>query len=80
LLKDAGLTWQTPRPHSPTANEDERAEIWETTKKLDNSVIDEYTIVAVDQTQKAIGCDLYRSWFPGREWITLPFCNTRNRV
>ena len=33
LLKDAGLTWQTPRPQPPTADEDERAEFWETTKK-----------------------------------------------
>jgi transposase len=33
LLKDAGLTWQTPRPQPPTADEDERAEFWESTKK-----------------------------------------------
>jgi transposase len=33
LLKDAGLTWQTPRPQPPTADEDERIEFWETTKK-----------------------------------------------
>jgi len=33
LLKDAGLTWQTPRPQPPTADEDERTEFWETTKK-----------------------------------------------
>jgi transposase len=33
LLKDAGLTWQTPRPQPPTADEDERTEFWESTKK-----------------------------------------------
>lgn len=33
LLKDAGLTWQTPRPQPPTVDEDERTEFWESTKK-----------------------------------------------
>ena len=33
LLQDAGLTWQTPRPQPPTADEDERTEFWESTKK-----------------------------------------------
>jgi transposase len=35
LLKDAGLTWQTPRPQPPTADEDERTEFWEATKKTE---------------------------------------------
>ena len=35
LLKDAGLTWQTPRPQPPTADEDERAEFCETLKKTE---------------------------------------------
>lgn len=35
LLKDAGLTWQTPRPQPPTADEDERTEFWESIKKTD---------------------------------------------
>lgn len=35
LLKDAGLTWQTPRPQPPTADEDERTEFWEVTKKTE---------------------------------------------
>lgn len=33
LLKDAGLTWQTPRPQPPTADEDERTEFWKNIKK-----------------------------------------------
>lgn len=33
LLKDAGLTWQTPQPQPPTADEDERTEFWEPIKK-----------------------------------------------
>lgn len=35
LLKDAGLTWQTPRPQPPTADEDERTEFWKTAKKME---------------------------------------------
>lgn len=35
LLKEAGLSWQTPRPRPPTADEDERAEFWEATKKTE---------------------------------------------
>lgn len=35
LLKDADLTWQTPRPQPPTADEDERTEFWETIKKTE---------------------------------------------
>lgn len=35
LLRDAGLTVQTPRPRPPTADEDERIQFWETIKKTD---------------------------------------------
>jgi len=35
LLKDADRTWQTPRPQPPMADEDERAEFWEATKKTE---------------------------------------------
>lgn len=35
LLKDAGLTHQTPRPQPPTADEDERVQYWERVKKTD---------------------------------------------
>jgi transposase len=34
---------------------------------------DEYTTVAVDQTRKTVGCELYHSWFPGGERVTLPY-------
>lgn len=42
-------------------------------KKLDNTIADEYTTVAIDQTRKTVGCDLYRSWFPGGERTKLPY-------
>jgi transposase len=35
LLHDAGLSWQTPRPQPPTADEEERAEFREDIKKTD---------------------------------------------
>ena len=35
LLKQAGLTWQTPRPQPPTADEDEREAFREDLKKTD---------------------------------------------
>ncbi|MFB6085820.1 MAG: IS630 family transposase [Halodesulfurarchaeum sp.] len=35
LLKEAGLSWQTPRPQPPTADEDEREEFREDLKKTD---------------------------------------------
>lgn len=35
LLKDAGLSWQTPRPQPPTADEADRTEFWQTTKKTE---------------------------------------------
>ncbi|WP_415383315.1 IS630 family transposase [Halosimplex sp. TS25] len=35
LLKDAGLTWKTPRPQLPTADEDERTEFWEISNKTE---------------------------------------------
>ena len=35
LLKEAGLTWQTPRPHPPTTDGDERTEFWKPAGKRD---------------------------------------------
>lgn len=35
LLTEAGLSWQTPRPQPPTADEDERDEFQEDLKKTD---------------------------------------------
>lgn len=35
MLKDAGLTHQTPRPQPPTADEDERKQYWQQVKKTD---------------------------------------------
>lgn len=42
-------------------------------KKLTRLLPDDYVTVAVDQTRKTIGCDLYRAWFPQGERIKLPF-------
>lgn len=42
-------------------------------KKLNKSLSDEYVTIAIDQTRKTIGCDLYRSWFPCGERVNLPF-------
>lgn len=36
MMKDAGLSWQTPRPQPPTADEDERAEFRNNLKKTDS--------------------------------------------
>jgi len=35
LLKDAGLTWQTPRPQPPAADDEERTEFWTAIKKTE---------------------------------------------
>lgn len=42
-------------------------------KKLSSALPDEYTTVAVDQTRKTVGCDLYHTWFPRGERVKLPF-------
>jgi len=42
-------------------------------KKLGKSLSDEYTTIAVDQTRKTTGCDLYRSWSLCGQRVNLPF-------
>lgn len=42
-------------------------------KKLNRLVPDDYITVAVDQTRKTVGCDLYRAWFPKGERVKLPY-------
>lgn len=42
-------------------------------KKLSKTLPDEYTTVAVDQTRKTVGCELYHSWFPCGQRVKLPF-------
>lgn len=39
-----------------------------------------YTTVAVDQTRKAVGCDLYRAWLPSGERVSLPYWKTYDGV
>lgn len=41
-------------------------------KKLTSTLPEKYTTVAIDQTRKTVGCDLYRAWFPEGERIPLP--------
>lgn len=42
-------------------------------KKLTSTLPDDYTTVAIDQTRKSLGCDLYRAWFPSGERTSLPY-------
>lgn len=42
-------------------------------KKLTSTLSDDYTTVAIDQTRKSLGCDLYRAWFPAGDRTTLPY-------
>lgn len=34
----------------------------------------------MDQTRKAVGCELYRAWFPAGKRIPLPYCKTYEGV
>lgn len=51
-----------------------------TSKKLIQTIPEKYTTVAIDQTRKAVGCDLYRAWFPRGERISLPYWKTYEGV
>jgi transposase len=51
-----------------------------TSKKLTQTLPDTYTTVAIDQTRKAVGCDLYRAWFPSGERVSLPYWKTYEGV
>jgi transposase len=42
-------------------------------KKLTSRLPEAYTTIAIDQTRKSVGCDLYRAWFPEGERIPLPY-------
>ena len=52
----------------------------QTSKKLTSKISDEYTTVAIDQTRKAVGCELYRAWFPQGERVPLPYWKTYEGV
>ena len=80
LLNEAGLSWQTPRPQPPTADEGKREEFREDLKKLSSNLPEKYTTIAVDQTRKSVGCDLYNAWFPEGERIPLPYWKTYEGV
>jgi transposase len=51
-----------------------------TSKKLTSNLPEKYTTVAIDQTRKAVGCELYRAWFPEGERIELPYWKTYEGV
>lgn len=49
-------------------------------KKLTSSLPETYTTVAIDQTRKTVGCDLYRAWFPQGERIPLPYWSESDAI
>jgi transposase len=51
-----------------------------TSKKLTSTLPDKYVTIAIDQTRKAVGCDLYRAWFPSGERVSLPYWKTYEGV
>lgn len=51
-----------------------------TSKKLTQKNPDEYTTFVTDRTRKAVGCDLYRAWFPVGGRVRLPDWRTYERV
>ena len=51
-----------------------------TSKKLKSNLPEEYTTIAIDQTRKAVGCELYRAWFPEGQRIELPYWQTYEGV
>jgi len=51
-----------------------------TSKKLTQEIPEEYTTVVIDQTRKAVGCDLYRAWFPVGERVRMPYWRTYESV
>lgn len=51
-----------------------------TSKKLTEKIPEKYTTIAVDQTRKAVGCELYRAWFPEGERVPLPYWKTYESV
>lgn len=51
-----------------------------TSKKLTSTLPEKYTTVAIDQTRKTVGCDLYRAWFPSGARVPLPYWKTYDSV
>lgn len=43
---------------------------------MTSTIPEKYTTVAIDQTRKAVGCDLYRAWFPEGKRVPLPYWKT----
>lgn len=81
LMSEAGMSWQTPRPQPASADPEEREQFsehfqdeWKELKEAN------YTVVAVDQTRKTVGSDLYRAWFPEGERVSLPVSASRKGV
>lgn len=51
-----------------------------TSKKLNSKLPEKYTTIAIDQTRKSVGSDLYNAWFPQGERIPLPYWQTYEAV
>lgn len=81
LMDEAGVSCQTPRPQPASADPEEREqfaeEFHEEWKELKEN---DYTVLAVDQTRKTVGADLYQAWFPEGERVSLPVSASREGV
>jgi hypothetical protein len=51
-----------------------------TSKKLTSKLPEKYTTIAIDQTRKSVGCELYNAWFPEGERVSLPYWKTYEGV
>lgn len=81
LMHEVGVSCQTPRPQPTSADPEERKqfseEFQEEREELKES---DYTVLAVDQTRKTVGADLYQAWFPEGERVSLPVSASREGV
>lgn len=59
--------------HRPQTKRNARSFVKTSKKKLTQKLPEEYTTIVIDQTRKAVGCDLYRAWFPIGKLIELPY-------
>jgi hypothetical protein len=47
---------------------------------MTSNLPEEFTTIAIDQTRKSVGCDLYNAWFPEGERVSLPYWQTYDGV
>ncbi|AUX09309.1 transposase [Halalkaliarchaeum desulfuricum] len=61
LLKEAGLSYQKPRPENAKAEPEDREEFDETLKKKRREM--DATVVCIDQTKTSVNGDTTQAWF-----------------